>query len=235
MKKLLWIAAVVAVIVLGKRWIDGDTPLSLVSVEVKNPYAPSSPLHPASQRFVDGINADPRLKSRFSGVFTKRGIYAEISTALKRGAKSLDGPVLVGATTAVARALPHLDTHSCAQSLRERETFDEALSAKMRGAFEQVSPRHHAALMDFYLQALKAEVDNVPERPIDEAALRSALNNLGSQYQGQFAERFMGAMGNKAGASDEDLCWAGQTLLHGVTLMGERDREVLSRWAIAGG
>lgn len=39
---------VVAVIVLDKRWIDGDTPLSLVSVEVKNPYALTSPLHPAS-------------------------------------------------------------------------------------------------------------------------------------------------------------------------------------------
>ena len=235
MKTLLWIVAVVVVVVLGKRWVDGDTPLSLVSVEVKNPYAPSSPLHPASQRFVDGINADPRLKSRFSGVFTSRGIYSEISTALKRGAKSLDGPMLVGATTAMARALPLLDTHSCAQSLRERETFDEALSAKMRGAFEQVSPRHHAALMAFYLQALKAEVDNAPERPIDEAALRAALNNLGGQYQGQFAERFVNTMRDKAAAADEDLCWAGKTLLHGVTLMGERDREVLSRWAISGG
>jgi hypothetical protein len=235
LKKLLWIVCVVAVIVLGKRWIDGDTPLSLVSVEVKNPYAPTSPLHPASQRFVDGINADPRLKSRFAGVFTRRGLYSEVSTALKRGAKSLDGPVLVGATTAMARALPHLDTHSCAQSLRERDTFDEALSAKMRGAFEQISPRHHAALMDFYLQALAAEVGDAPERPLDEAALRVALNNLGSQYQGVFAERFVNAMRDKASAADEDLCWAGKTVLHGVTLMGDRDREVLSRWAISGG
>jgi hypothetical protein len=234
LKKLLWVVAVAVLVVLGKRWLEGDTPLSLVTVEVRNPYAPTSPLHAASQRFVDGINADERLKSRFSGVFTKRGIYSEVSTALERGAKSLDGPVLVGATTAMARALPHLDTHSCAQALRERDTFDEALSAKMRAAFEQVSPQHHAALMTFYLKALTAEVDNAPERPIDDEALRTALNHLGSQYQGQFAERFVNAMRDKAAAADEDLCWAGKTVLHGVTLMDGRDREVLSRWVVAG-
>ena len=235
MKKLLWIAAIIVLVVLGKRWLSGDSPLSLVAVEVKNPYTPSSPLYEASQRFVDGVNADPKLKSRFSGVFTRQGIYSEVSTALKRGAKSLDGPILVGATTAMARALPQLDTHSCAQALRERTTYDAGLSEKMRGAFEQVSPRHHAALMTFYLQALKAEVDNAPERSIDEAALRSALNNLASQYQGQYAERFVNAMSNKTAATDEDLCWAGKTLLHGITLMGDHDREVLSRWGIAGG
>lgn len=235
MKKLFWIAILIALIIFGKRWLDGDSPLSLVDVEVKNPHPSSSPLHAASQRFVDGVNSDPRLKSRYSGVFTKRGLYADIKTALARGAKSLDGPVLVGATTAMSRSLPHLDTHSCAQIFRERDTFDKALSTRVQASFEQIPPSHHAALMDFYLKALKAEVDNAPERPLDQTRLKSALNNLGKQYQGPFAQRFMGAMASPAAASDDDLCWAGKTLLHGITLMGPNDREILSRWGLAGG
>lgn len=235
MKKLLLVLFAAVAVFQAVRWARGDSPLSLATVEIRNPHAPSSPLYPASQRFVDAINADPRLKARFSGVFTRRGIYSEVTTALRRGAKSLDAPLVVGATTAFARTLPYLDTHSCAETFRDRDTFDEALSAKMRAAMEQVSPVHHGRLMEFYLQALKAEVDDVPIRPLDQDALDNALRNLGSQYQGDYAARFAATMGNRQGAADEDLCWAGKTLLHGVTLMGERDRAVLSRWAIAGG
>lgn len=234
MKTLLWIVALVGLAVLGQRWLSGESSLSLVTADVVNPHAPGSPLHAASQRFVDGINADPRLKQRFAGVFTRRGLYAEVNTAVKRGAQSLDGPLLVGATTAIARAVPHLDTHSCAEVFRERDTFDEALSAKARAAFEEISPSHHARLMEFYLQALRAEVDNAPIRPVDQAVMESALKNLGSNYRGQEAERFMQAMGNPRAASDEDLCWSGKTLLHAITLASPRERELLSRWGMAG-
>ena len=235
MKKLLLAAIAVAIAVMAVRWARGDSPLSLVTAEVRNPYPPSSPLYAASQEFVDGINQDPKLRSRFSGVFTRRGLYADVTTALRRGARSLDGPVLVGATTALARALPHLDTHTCAEAFREHDTFDAERSAKMRAALEDIPPSHHAHLMAFYLQALRAEVDDAPERPIDRDALQSAPGNLGDQYQGEYAQRFVTAMRDKNAASDEDLCWAGTTLLHGVTLMGDRDREVLSRWGLAGG
>ena len=234
MKKLLWVIGLVALVIVGARWLHGDSPLSLVSVELKNPYPSTSPLHAATQQFVDGVNADPRLKSRFAGVFTKSGLYSAWTGALKRGARSVDGPVLVGATTAMDRVLPQLDAHECAQAFRDRDTFDEELSAKMSEAFEQIPARHHAALMTFYLQALKAEVDNAPARAIDQDALRSAMTNLGGQFQGEFAERFVAAMRDKAAASDEDLCWAGTTLLHGMTLMGDNDREVLSRWGLGG-
>jgi hypothetical protein len=235
MKKLLLAACAVVVVVMGVRWVKGDSPLSLVTVKVENPYPRTSPLYAASQRFVDGVNADPKLRDRFSGVFTKRGLYAEVTTALRRGARSLDGPVLVGATTAMDRAMPHLDTHTCAEAFRVHDTFDAERSAKMRDALEQISPMQHAHLMDFYLQALKAEVDDAPVQALDQDALQSALRNLGDQYQGEYAQRFANAMRDKAAASDEDLCWAGTTLLHGVTLMGDRDREVLSRWGLAGG
>jgi hypothetical protein len=234
MKNLLIVAVVIALLVFGKRWLDGETSSSLVSVTLRNPYPQSSPLYPASQGFVDSINADARLKSRFAGVFTKRGLYSEMRAALQRGARSLDGPVLVGAMTAMARALPHMDEHSCAESFRERDTFDEQLSQSVHDAMEQIDPIYHAALMRFYLEALKAEVADAPERAIDKDELTIAMNNLGSQFQGEFANRFVAAMSNKSGASDADLCWAGKTLLHSVTQMEGRDREVLSRWGLGG-
>lgn len=235
MKKLLLAACAVVLVVMAVRWARGDSPLSLVAAKLTNPYPPSSPLYAAGQQFVNGVNADPTLRDRFSGTFTRRGLYAEVTTALRRGARSLDGPVLVGATTALARALPHLDTHTCAEAFREHDTFDAERSRKMQEALEEISPVQHAHLMDFYLQALKAEVNDVPPKPVDQEALQGALRNLGDQYQGQYAERFVHAMSDKGAASDEDLCWAGTTLLHGVTLMGDRDREVLSRWGLSAG
>lgn len=234
MKKLFYIAALLIVAVYAWKWVHGDTSLSLVRVEFKNPYPPSSPLYPASQEFIAGVNADEKLRSRFAGTFTKQGLYSEMRTALKRGAQSLDGPVLVGATTAMARAMPHLSTPMCARMFRDGDLPDKESSEQVRQAFEDISPTHYSKLMRFYLLALQAEVSDAPIKPVDEAALRSALNNLGSQFQGEFAQRFTATMQSRQSASDEDLCWAGKTLLHGITLMDGSDREILSRWGIAG-
>lgn len=234
MKKLFYVAALIVVAVYAWKWIHGDTSLSLVQVEFKNPYPPNSPLYPATQEFVAGVNANDKLRSRFAGTFTKRGLYSEMRTALKRGAQSLDGPVLVGATTALARAVPHLSTPMCARMFRDSDLPDPELNEQVSQAFGEISPTHYSRLMRFYLLALQAEVSDAPIKPLDEAALHSALNNLGSQYQGEFAQRFSAAMQSRQSASDEDLCWAGKTLLHGITLMDGSDREILSRWGIAG-
>lgn len=234
MKKLFLIAALVLVSIYAWKWGHGDTSLSLVQVEFKNPYPSSSPLYTATQEFVAGVNANDKLRSRFAGTFTKRGLYSEMRTALKRGAQSLDGPVLVGAATAMARAVPHLSTPMCARMFRDGDVPDKELSDQVSQAFGEISPTHYSKLMRFYLLALEAEVSDAPIKPIDEEALRSALNNLGSQFQGEFAQRFASAMQAREAASDEDLCWAGKTLLHGITLMDGQDREILSRWGIAG-
>lgn len=234
MKKLFLIAALLVVSIYAWKWAHGDTSLSLVQVEFKNPYPPSSPLYPATQEFVVAVNANDKLRSRFAGTFTKRGMYSEMRTALKRGAQSLDGPVLVGATTAMARAVPHLSTPMCARMFRDSDVPDKELSQQVSEAFGEISPKHYSKLMQFYLLALEAEVANAPIKPVDEEALRSAMNNLGSQFQGEFAQRFVSAMQSRGAASDEDLCWAGKTLLHGITLMDGQDREILSRWGIAG-
>jgi len=66
------------------------------------------------------------------------------------------------------------------------------------------------------------------------SAIEGGIQHLGKQYQGRFAQRFTDAMSNPAAAADEDVCWAGTTLLHGITLMGPSDREILSRWGLAG-
>ncbi|MDQ3039562.1 MAG: hypothetical protein M3R16_07185 [Pseudomonadota bacterium] len=234
MKKLLYFAALVVVLIYAWKWARGDTDMSLVQVEIKNPYPATSPLYAASQEFVAGVNANDKLRSRFAGTFTKGGLYSEMRTALKRGAQSLDGPVLVGATTAMARVVPHLSTPMCARMFRDNDVPDPELNEQVSQAFAEISPAHYSRLMRFYLMALQAEVSDAPIKPLDQAALRSALNNLGSQFQGEFGQRFTSAMQSRESASDEDLCWAGNTLLHGITLMEGSDREILSRWGMAG-
>ena len=76
MKKLLLILGLLAVSMYAWKWAHGDTSLSLVQVEFKNPYPASSPLYPATQEFVAGVNANDKLRSRFAGTFTKRGMYS---------------------------------------------------------------------------------------------------------------------------------------------------------------
>ena len=234
MKKLLLIVAIVGLLVLGKRWLDDESPLGLVTADLVNPYPSASPLYPASQRFVEGINADPRLKSRFADRLTRRGLYSQFGIALKRGARSLDAPALNEATTGMDRVLPHLTRHECAQAFRGQDAADATLSAGMRDAFAQVSPADHAALMSFYLQALKAEVANAPARPVDQDALDGALKSFASRLPANDADRFLRALRNRATASDEDLCQAGTTLLHALAPNGDGDREVLARWGFGG-
>lgn len=234
MKKLLLLAALALAAVYGWKWLHGETSLSLVRMEARNPYPAASPLHGAAQAFVDGVNSDEAVRARFAGVFTKRGLYSELRTALARGAKSLDGPVLSGATTAMARVVPHLPRPMCARLFREHTGPDQELSDAVATAFGEISPRHYANLMDFYLQALKADAHDAPQRPLDQEALRMAMGHLGDTFQGEFAQRFVITMQARGAASDEDLCWAGSTLLHGVTLMGDQDRDVLSRCTLGG-
>ena len=239
MKRLLLIVAIVALLVLAKRWMDDEHPLGLVTADLVNPYPQASPLFPASQRFVEGINADPKLKSRFAAGLTTRGLYSGFGLALKRGARTLDAAALAVATTAMDRVLPHLDSHACAQAIRGRPGFDAALSAGMRDAFAQIAPSDHASLMAFYLQALKAEIGNAPARPVDQGELESALKALTSHLPPEDADRFLRSVLNKDAAADVELCKAGTILLHYAgpkdsILKIDRDREVLSRWGLGG-
>lgn len=232
MKKLIgWLFVIVLVAVVGKQLATGEGPLPLggSSAVMVNPYAPGSALHAQQQVFVDRFNADPDLRARFAGTFTSKGLYAELNRALKRGARSLDSAQLMSLTKAMAAVIPRLPQQSCAKLIRPRDDLDEALGADFRAALERLPPQHHRNFWEFYLQALKAEIQELPEKPIDLAARERALLDLGARYPGQFGQRISAVFANPVGASDEDACWAINTLTHTSTQLAPDNAEQMAR------
>ena len=145
------------------------------------------------------------------------------------GAQSLDAATVVGATRAMAAVIPRLPERSCAKLMRPRDDFDEELGRDVRDAFERLPPRRHRDFLEFYLQALKAEAHGLPRLPVDPEARRVALGHLGDAYPGTFGQRLQGVLNNPVAASDEDACWAVNSLTHTSTQLDPESREVLSR------
>ncbi|GAB2653476.1 hypothetical protein GCM10027193_03680 [Arenimonas aestuarii] len=203
--------------------------LPLGAREFSNPYPPGSALYDQHQSFVDRANADPKLRERFARTLDSRGLYAELQLAMARGAQSLDAATVVGATRAMAAVIPRLPEQSCAKLMRPRNDFDEALGRDVRAAFERLPPRRHREFLEFYLQALKAEAHGLPRLPVDPEARRRALGHLGDAYPGTFGQRLQGVLSNPSRASDEDACWAVNSLTHTSTQLDPESREVLSR------
>ena len=232
MAKLMgWVFVIVLLAVVGKQLVTGDGPLPLGgSVRLMvNPYPVGSALHAQQQVFVDRFNADPELRERFGGNFTSKGLYAELTGALQRGARSLDAAQLMSLTKAMAAVIPRLPEHSCAKLMRPSDDFDRALAADFREALERLPPRHHQNFWEFYLRALKAEVRQLPEKPVDMAARERALLALGSRYPGQFGDRIVGVLADPEGAADVDACWAINTLTHTSTQLSPDHAEQMAR------
>jgi hypothetical protein len=238
MKK--WIVVVLLVLVAAVAWKEmnkngGGLRLPGTSGELVNTLPPSSPHHAQQQEFIDRFNADPELRDRFAGSFTSKGLYAEVNFALKRGAQSLDGPSLVRVTRSMAAVIPRLPEKSCAKLIRRRDDFDRELSRDMDDALARLPAVHHRNLWDFYLRALKAEVDDLPIRPVDDEHLRIALQELGGNYNGREAERIQSVMKNTASAPDADACWAINTMTFGATQLSPQSAEAMARLIWAGG
>jgi hypothetical protein len=224
---VLLIAAAVVYKEMGK---GGGLPgVRVLSGEIVNPYPPGSALHAQQQEFVDRFNADPALRERFSGTFTSKGLYAEMNRALRRGARSLSSAQLISVTRAMAAVIPRLPQKSCAKLIRPRDDFDAELSADFRAALERLPPVHHRNFWNFYLDALKSEIDQRPELRVDLAARERALNELGQRYQGQFGERLVGVVNNPVAAADEDACWAINSMVHTSTQLSPDHAEALAR------
>ncbi len=232
MKKLLAVVfLLVLAAVVGKNLLSGKSALVLPGMdrEMVNPYPPGSSLHAQQQVFVDRFNADPKLRARFAGTLTSKGLYAELNRALQRGARSLDSRQLMSLTKAMAAVIPRLPQDSCAKLIRPRDDFDLALAADFRDALERLPPQHHRNFWEFYLQALKAETQQLPEKPIDMPARERALLALGSRYPGQFGQRISAVFANPMGAADEDACWAINTLTHTSTQLSPDHSEQMAR------
>lgn len=230
MKKLVWLLVLVAVVVGAKQYLSGGGSLpGLSAPEFRNPYPATSPLHAQHQGFIDRANADEKLRQRFAGQMTSKGLYAELKLALARGAQSLDGPLVVSATRAMAAVIPRLPERSCAKLMRPRDDFDPELERDVRAAFERLPARHHQNFLEFYLQALKAEVHGAPKLARDPAARERALRHLGEAYPGVFGQRLAGVLRDPVRASDEDACWAINSMTHTATQLDPESAEALSR------
>jgi len=230
MKKLLLALVVVIVVVVGfKEMKSGRVVLGGSNGEMENPYPPGSALHAQQQVFVDRFNADPALRKRFAGSFTSKGLYAELTTALQRGARSLDGNQLITVTKAMAAVIPRLSQANCAKLIRPRDDFDPVLGADFRSALERLPPHHHRNFWEFYLRSLQAEVQGVPERRTDIPARDRAMAELGSRFTGRFGERMARVLANPVAAPDEDACWAINTLTHTSTQLSPDHAEAIAR------
>lgn len=231
MKKLLIVVVllIVAAVVYKEMGKGGVPVLRALSGEIKNPYPPGSALHAQQQEFVDRFNVDPALRERFAGTFTSKGLYAEMNRALKRGARSLGSAQLISVTRAMAAVIPRLPQKSCAKLIRPRDDFDRELGADFRAALERLPPVHHRNFWNFYLDALKSEIEQRPELPVNKAAQQMALNELGERYPGQFGERLVGVINNPTGSADEDACWAINSMVHTSTQLSPDHAEVLAR------
>ena len=228
-KLLLILALVVGAAVVGKSLLSDQPVLLLSTGELKNPYAPGSALHAQQQEFVDQFNADPQLRDRFAGTFTSKGLYAEMDAALRRGARSLDGAQLISVTRAMAAVIPRLQQANCAKLMRPKDDFDRVLGADVQGALERLPPRHHLNFWRFYLAALKAEVNDLPERPIDLAARERALMELGRRFNQNDVARLQRVVQDPRSAPDADACWAINAFTHNATQLSPDHAEALAR------
>jgi hypothetical protein len=230
MKKLVWLLVLVAVVVGAKQYLSGGGSLpGMAPPRFQNMYAPTSPLYAQNQAFVDRANADEKLRQRFAGKMSSKGLFAELRLALARGAQSLDGPMVISATRAMAAVIPRLPQRSCAKLMRPRDDFDPELERDARAAFERLPARHHRNFLEYYLRALQAEVHDAPRVAQDPAARQRALQHLGEAYPGVFGERLAGVLRDPVRASDEDACWAINSMTHTATQLDPESAEALSR------
>ena len=234
MKKLLLFVALIAAIVIGNNLLHGRTAMQMRTVMLTNPYSPTSPLYADQQAFVDKFNGNEKLRNRFAGEMTSKGLYAAWKEAFSRGARSLPRDRLVQAARTQAAILARLPEVSCAKFVRPQDDFDQALGADIRTASEALPPFRHKVMTDFFYDALDAEVTDAPVIPVDEDNLKVAMMALGQRYPGEYGARLIGVLSNPTGASDVDACWAANSLMTTAAELPDNEAEALLRKAFGG-
>jgi hypothetical protein len=234
MKKLLLFIALIAAGIIGNNLFHGRTAMQMHPVMLINTYAPSSPLYADHQAFVDRFNANEKLRDRFAGEMTSKGLYAAWKAAFSRGARSLPRDRLVAAAKTQAAILARLPEESCAKFARPQDDFDEALGADIRDVVESLPPYHHKVMTDFFYDSLQAEVDDAPVIPVDNENLQNAMHALADRYPGEFGARLVHVFKNPNGASDEDACWAANSLITTAAQLSDASAEALLRKSFGG-
>jgi len=234
MKKLLLFIALIAAAVIGNNLFHGRTAMQMRAVMLTNPYLPTSPLYADQQAFVDKFNRNEKLRNRFAGELTSKGLYAAWKEAFSRGARSLPRDRLVQAARTQVAILARLPEVSCAKFVRPRDDFDQALGADIRTAAEALPPYHHKVMTDFFYDSLEAEVTDAPVIPVDEENLKVAMMALSQRYPGEYGARLVGVFGNPTGASDADACWAANSLMTTAANLPDNEAEALLRKSFGG-
>ncbi|KFN44710.1 hypothetical protein [Arenimonas oryziterrae] len=236
MKKIFLVLIVIAVLMGAKNMLKngGSVLPSSGGVELVNPYPPSSPLYADHQAFVDKFNSNAKLKARYSGDLTSKGLYAAWDQAFSRGARSFPRERLIEMAKTQAAILPRLPEASCAKLAVPQDDFDQALGKDIQDAIERLPARHHRIVTDTFYDALLAEIDNAPAIPVDEEALKGAFIDLAQSYPGEYGERLMRVFSNPAAASPEDACWAVNSLITTSAQLSPSHSEALLRKAFGG-
>lgn len=238
MKKLFVLVLLVLAVIGAKQIFSGRSPLAALTgpVVMVNPYAPGSPLYAQQQYLADRFNSEPALRERFAGIATRKGLYAEVQTALSRGARSLGQQRLIGLLKAMSAVTPRLSPHSCAKLLLPKDDFDEELGEDFRHALESLPPTQHKRFTDFYLDALLADVNNLPVIAVTPEAREHALYELSANYRGEPGQRIARVLQAPAAASEEDRCWAANTLFMAMSQLAPSNAVAMARimWAPKG-
>jgi hypothetical protein len=214
---------------IGNNLFHGRPAWQMHAVLLVNPYAPTSPLYADHQAFVDRFNANEKLRNRFAGEMTSKGLYAAWKSAFNRGARSLPRDRLVAIAKTQAAIMARVPELTCAKFLRPRDDFDEAMGADIRNAIEALPPYHHQVTTNFFYDAMQAEVDNAPAIPVDEENLKGAYQALSQRYPGEYGARLVAALNNPIGATDADACWAANSLMTTAAQLPDENAEALLR------
>jgi len=229
-KKILIALAVIAGLAFFyKQSQTGGVALPFMSAKLVNPLPPGSALYKDHQAFIDRVNANEKIVSKFGSAISSKGLFGNLKAMQQRGAQSLPRKQIVAMNKAMVAIMVRLPERSCAKLARPSVDFDEQLTTDMLAALERLPSKHHKAMTDFIYDAMVADVENMAIIPVNDANYQAALLDLQYTYHGSSAEKMNRIMSNLQGASDEDACWAINSLMTAAEKMPAQNTEALMR------
>lgn len=230
MKKILIaLVALAALAVFYKQSQTGGIGLPFMSSRLVNPLPPSSALYADHQAFVDKVNANEKLVSKFGRAISSKGLFAILKEMQHRGAQSLPRKQIVAQNRAMVAIMVRLPEKSCAKLARPRDDFDAELTTDMLAALEKLPAKYHKSMTEFLYDAMVADVEDMPIIPVNEANYEAAMKDLQYTYHGSSAERINRIMTDVQSASDADACWAINSIMTAAENMSPENTEALMR------
>lgn len=212
-----------------KQSQNGGITVPFMSAKLVNPLQPGSALYNDHQAFIDKVNSNEKIVSKFGGAISGKGLFGILREMQLRGAQSLPRKQIVAMNWAMVAIMVRLPERSCAKLARPRDDFDEQLTMDMLAALERLPSKYHKTMTDFIYDAMVADVENMANIPVSEANYQAALLDLQFTYRGSSAEKMNRIMGNIQAASDEDACWAINSMMTAAEKMPSENTEALMR------